>query len=129
MALSLDEAGFDSRHLDIDKPPVDSASLLFSVPADISDGDGILPLDRRDDILNTTTPRPHKSFPPRSIGTKMIGYCIYADRGRDNPVLEHRLQLLSQKILTPSVNHVVDVKRLQLRPIAMNIETQGLART
>ncbi|KAK7397896.1 hypothetical protein QQX98_012731 [Neonectria punicea] len=194
MGLSLDETGFDSRHLDIDKPPVLSAAQLFSALADISDGDGILPFDRRDEILDSsevretghrrwknafrestefqhlpgriplpqevatilkratdchelgheeagwneevqghllaavfrgpldseeglfnytkcTTVRPHKRFLPRSIGTKMIGYCVYADS-------------LCEKTPTLSVNHVVDVKRLQLRPIVLSIETK-----
>ncbi|KAH7142905.1 hypothetical protein B0J13DRAFT_556184 [Dactylonectria estremocensis] len=207
MGLSLDETGFDSRHLDIDKPPVLSAAQLFSALADISDGNGILPFDRRDEILDSsgvretghrrwknafrestefqhlpgripspqevatvlkrattcqelgheeagwneevhghllaavfrgpldseeglfnytkcTTVRPHKNFLPRSIGIKMIDYCIYADPSRNDPALAHTLQLLCEKTPTLSVNHVVDVKRLQLRPIVLSIETK-----
>lgn len=73
---------------------------------------------------DSTTVRPYKNFLPRSIGTKMIDYCIYADPSRNDSALAHTLQSLCEKTPTLSVNHVVHVKRLQLRPIVLSIETK-----
>ncbi|RSL44568.1 hypothetical protein CEP54_014630 [Fusarium duplospermum] len=53
MSLSLNEVGFDRQLLIIDKPPVPKAADLFSSSTDIGDGEGILPLDRRDEVLHS----------------------------------------------------------------------------
>ncbi|WAO97165.1 Hypothetical protein NCS54_01487900 [Fusarium falciforme] len=207
MDLSLDEAGFDRRLLIIDKPPVLKATNIFSSLADIGDGEGILPLDRRDEVLHSpevqeagprrwkhsfkdsaefeglsgriptqpeiatvfkratechtlgheeagwneevhsyllaavfrgpfdsekglfdftkcTTARPHKMLLPKSIGIKLVDYCIYADLSREDPRLEDKLRSLSRHTMTLSVNHIVDIPRLQLRPIVLSMETK-----
>ncbi|KAF4470686.1 hypothetical protein FALBO_2400 [Fusarium albosuccineum] len=201
MGLSLDEGGFDRRLLTIDKPPVLEAAHIFSSLAEIGDGEGILPMDRRDEVLKSpeveeagprrwrhsfkdsadfenlpgripslqevatilkratdchmlgheeagwneevhgyllaavfrgpndsevglSTARPHKALLPKSIGVKMIDYCIFAHPSRGDASMENWLKALSRETMTLSVNHIVDVPRLQLRPIVTSIETK-----
>ncbi|KAH8654771.1 hypothetical protein BGZ61DRAFT_405238 [Ilyonectria robusta] len=73
-----------------------------------------------------TTARPHRNWLPRSIGSKMVDFCLYADLPQEDPQSLQALEALCRRTLTLTVNHT-DFERLQLRPIVLSIETKGPA--
>ncbi|KAH6982342.1 hypothetical protein BKA56DRAFT_720883 [Ilyonectria sp. MPI-CAGE-AT-0026] len=60
------------------------------------------------------------SWRPRSIGSKMVDLCLYADLPQEDPQYLQALEALCRRTLTLTVNHT-DFERLQLPPIVLSI--------
>ncbi|KAM0207748.1 hypothetical protein ACHAQD_011918 [Fusarium lateritium] len=74
-------------------------------------------------VATCNSARPHKTWLPKSVGSKMVDFCIYADTAQDDMSLK-TLQAFCRSTPTQSVNHT-DFRRAQLRPIVLSIETKA----
>ncbi|KAF5018332.1 hypothetical protein F66182_9693 [Fusarium sp. NRRL 66182] len=74
--------------------------------------------------FNSTTARPHKNWLPRSIGSKMVDFCVYADTAYIDATSYKTHEAFCRTTLTKSVNHT-DFQRLQMCPIVLSIETKA----
>lgn len=77
----------------------------------------------RFNITTSYTARPHKSWLPKSIGSKMVDYCVYADTAHEDASSLEVHKAFCRTTLTKSVNRT-DFQPLQLRPIVLSIETK-----
>ncbi|RSL89394.1 hypothetical protein CDV31_015883 [Fusarium ambrosium] len=75
-------------------------------------------------IATSHTARPHKTWLPKSIGVKMVDFCVYADTAEKDAVSLETHKAFCRTTLTKSVNHT-DFQRLQIRPIVLSIETKA----
>ncbi|KAM6508174.1 hypothetical protein FALCPG4_018061 [Fusarium falciforme] len=75
-------------------------------------------------ITTSHTARPHKAWLPKSIGSKMVDFCVYADTAHQDTVSSQTHEAFCRTTLTKSVNHT-DFQRLQIRPIVLSIETKA----
>ncbi|KAF4440792.1 hypothetical protein F53441_12200 [Fusarium austroafricanum] len=75
-------------------------------------------------ISTCHTARPHKAWLPRSVGSKMVDFCIYADTALEDNVSLETHKAFCRSTLTKSVNHT-EFHRLQIRPIVLSIETKA----
>jgi hypothetical protein len=74
--------------------------------------------------LDSNTARPHKNWLPRSVGSKMVDFCVYADTAYTDATSFKTHEAFCRTTLTKSVNQT-DFQRLQMRPIVLSIETKA----
>ncbi|EXL65392.1 hypothetical protein FOPG_18379 [Fusarium oxysporum f. sp. conglutinans race 2 54008] len=85
------------------------------------------PGEKNGGLFNITTchtARPHKAWLPKSIGSKMVDFCVYADTAFKDDVSLETHEAFCRSTLTKSVNHT-EFHRLQIRPIVLSIETKA----
>ncbi|KAJ4308765.1 hypothetical protein N0V84_011904 [Fusarium piperis] len=75
-------------------------------------------------VATTHTARPHKAWLPKSIGIKMVDFCVYADTAEKDAASLETHKAFCRTTLTKSINHT-DFQRLQIRPIVLSIETKA----
>jgi hypothetical protein len=72
----------------------------------------------------SNTARPHRIFLPKSSGSKMVDFCVYADSTQQDVVSVKTYEAFCNTNPTKSVNHT-DFLRLQMHPIVLSIETKA----
>ncbi|GKU09487.1 unnamed protein product [Fusarium langsethiae] len=75
-------------------------------------------------IATSNTARPHKNWLPRSAGSKLVDFCVYADTAYIDATSFKTHEAFCRTTLTKSVNQT-DFQRLQMRPIVLSIETKA----
>ncbi|KAH7208501.1 uncharacterized protein BKA55DRAFT_600089 [Fusarium redolens] len=85
------------------------------------------PGEKKGGLFNITTcntARPHRIFLPKSSGSKMVDFCVYADSTQQDVVSVKTYEAFCNTNPTKSVNHT-DFLRLQMHPIVLSIETKA----
>lgn len=108
--LSYDEAGWN---VEVHHRILES---VFREPGSRKGKDGLF------NFLLATTAHPTPDYLPQYMPAKMIDFCVYLDLDRDARLREAQREL-ARHTSNSTVNHT-DFAPLQLRPIALSIETK-----